>query len=323
MLTAYLNQNIHKVIEIETHNKELLLDAVWIDMFNPTQVEEKLIEQFTKIAIPTREEMKEIELSSRLYAENDILYMTAIMIAQSESINPESDAVTFILSKKYFITVRYIEPQAFKLFKFNLKKVETNFSSINLFIDFMDTTTDRLSDMLEIIGERLEEYSNFIFRPEIHERNDKLDYQTLLQKIGKNGDLNSKARESLITFLRLISFFNKFYFNDLPKLSQLKITSIYEDLKALGDHVNFLSTKINFLLDATLGMVNIEQNNIIKIFSIAAVIFLPPTLIASIYGMNFSFMPELSWRFGYPFAIILLLISAWLPYKYFKIKKWL
>ncbi len=105
--------------------------------------------------------------------------------------------------------------------------------------------------------------------------------------------------------------------------TQSRLTSISKDIAALSDHANFVANKVTFLLSATLGMVNIEQNNIIKIVSVAAVIFLPPTLIASIYGMNFHVIPELSWKYGYVFSVVLMLLAAWLPYKYFKLRKWL
>ena len=144
-----------------------------------------------------------------------------------------------------------------------------------------------------------------------------------MQQIGANGDLNTKARESLLTFNRLMGYFTQTVSSRIDNEDQIRLASLIKDIASLNDHANFLSTKINFLLDATLGLVNIEQNNIIKIFSVAAVIFLPPTLIASIYGMNFHFIPELSWKYGYLFSIFLIILAAWFPYKYFKYRKWL
>lgn len=144
-----------------------------------------------------------------------------------------------------------------------------------------------------------------------------------MQQMGVNGDLNTKARESLVTFNRLITFFNQTANARIDAEGQLRLASLSKDIASLSDHANFVSNKVNFLLDATLGLVNIEQNNIIKIFSVAAVIFLPPTLIASIYGMNFQFVPALTWKWGYAFSLVLMALSSWLPYKYFKYKKWL
>ena len=144
-----------------------------------------------------------------------------------------------------------------------------------------------------------------------------------MQELGSNGDLNAKAWESLASLNRLNGFFGQAAASELDEDIRSRLMTLTRDISALRDQVKFLTSKINFLLDATLGMVNIEQNNIIKIFSIAAVIFLPPTLIASIYGMNFNVMPELNWYYGYPLSIGIMLLSGWLPYKYFKLKKWL
>jgi magnesium transporter len=141
--------------------------------------------------------------------------------------------------------------------------------------------------------------------------------------MGANADLNTKVCESLVTFNRLIPFFSQMAGSRINDERLQRLGTLGKDINSLSDHAIFLSSKVNFLLDATLGMVNIEQNNIIKIFSVAAVIFLPPTLVASIYGMNFHIMPELEWHYGYVYALGMILLAAWLPYKYFKHKKWL
>lgn len=325
MMITYLNQKKLIPQEITTDNQALLQEALWIDLICPSKTEEALAEQYFDLEIPTREEMREIELSSRLYKENDTLFMTATMLAHSDS--PESsqyDAVTFILTKSQLITIRYIEPLAFKLFISRLQKmspVSVPHQATALFIDLLDATTDRLADILEAVGRRLDECSKTIFLPQ--QTPQSLDYQQFMQQIGSNGDVNAKVRESLMMFNRLITFFGQTASPRVNDEEQLRLTTLSKDILALSDHASFLSNKVNFLLDATLGMVSIDQNKIIKIFSVAAVIFLPPTLIASIYGMNFKFMPELSWHWGYSIAIALMLLSAWLPYKYFKRRKWL
>ncbi|HEU5280600.1 MAG TPA: magnesium transporter CorA family protein [Gammaproteobacteria bacterium] len=323
MLIAYLNQKKLNPQAITIENQTLLKEAVWIDLLSPSKEEEAQVEQCLGLDIPTREEMVEIELSSRLYRENGTVFMTATMIAQSDSVNPELDPVTFILTQKQLITIRYIEPQAFKIGPSHLKKLDTaHHDATTLLIELLDATIDRLADTLELVGRRLDDYSKTVFQAPNHAAA-KLDYRYLMQQIGANGDLNTKARESLLTFNRLATFFAQTAASSIDNAGQLRLASISKDIASLNDHANFLSTKVNFLLDATLGMVNIEQNNIIKIFSVAAVIFLPPTLIASIYGMNFHFIPELSWKYGYLFSIGLILVAAWLPYKYFKYRKWL
>ncbi len=323
MILVCLNQVTLETQQITAENQSLLKEAIWIDLFSPTPEEESLVEAHLKLNIPTREEMVEIELSSRLYKEENTLFMTATMLAQSASINPEFDPVTFVLTEKQLITIRYIDPQSFKVVLSHLKKIDTTHrTSFNIFIELLDATVDRQADILELLGRRLDEYSKTIFQPH-SDLTLKLDYRHLMQQIGANGDLNTKARESLVTFNRLTTFFGQSIGNKIDSDMQLHLATVSKDIISLSDHANFLSSKVNFLLDATLGLVNIEQNNIIKIFSVAAVIFLPPTLVASIYGMNFHGMPELSWRYGYLFAIGLIITAAWLPYKYFKYRKWL
>ena len=321
-MLAYIDKTMLEPKALPIEHQALLNDAIWIDLLSPSRTEKDEVEQHLEHDIPTREEMVEIELSSRLYKENETLFMTATMIAQSNSVSPMLDAVTFILTPNQLITIRYIEPQSFKLFNAKLKKIDSaHRDAAALLIELLDVTIDRLADILELVGSRLDDYSKTIFRSE-NNTTVKLDYQLMMQKIGANGDLNTKARESLVTFNRLLSFLSQTG-SRIDSEGQLRLTTLSKDIISLSDHANFLSTKVNFLLDATLGMVNIEQNNIIKIFSVAAVIFLPPTLVASIYGLNFHIMPELSWRFGYPCAIGLILFAAWLPYKYFKHRKWL
>jgi magnesium transporter len=323
MIIAFLASNGYEPQVITPENQAILKEAVWIDLLSPSKEEELQVEVCSGINIPTREEMVEIELSSRLYKENDALFMTSTMIAQSDSPDPAFDSVTFILTSNQLITLRYIEPQSFTLVAAHLKKFNgMNNDPTVVLIKLLDGTIDRLADMLELIGHRLDEYSKKIFRPD---KNSKvsMDYRHIMQQIGGNGDLNAKARESLVTFDRLMTFFVQIAGSRIDDERKLRMISLSKDIASLTDHSNFLSIKINFVLDGALGMVNIEQNNIIKIFSVAAVIFLPPTLVASIYGMNFHFMPELSWKYGYLLAIGFILVAAWLPYKYFKYRKWL
>jgi len=323
MITAYLSQKKLKPQKITAANKELLHDAIWIDLLLPSKKEEMLIEKLFKMQLPTREDMQGIEPSGRLYKENGTIFMTATMIAKSDTLDPKSDAITLILKGDKLITVRYIEPQAFAAFTSHLHKLSTeSHRAIHLIVALLEAAIDRLADITERIGRDLDDYSQTIFRSQTADKI-KLDYKQLLQALGSNGDLNTKAWESLASFNRLNVFFGQAVTTKLDEDMQSRLVTLTKDISALSDQVKFLTTKVNFLLDATLGMVNIEQNNIIKIFSIAAVIFLPPTLIASIYGMNFDILPGLKWRFGYPLSIMLMLLSGWLPYQYFKLKKWL
>lgn len=325
MIIAYMLQKNVAPIIISAENQNLLENAIWIDLFDPSKEEEHLVETILKLNIPTRFEMQEIELSSRLYSIDDAVFMTVIMIAESDSPEPKTDAVTFILKDNKFISVRYIDPQTFKLFTAKLATLSPDkLNAVHLFIELLDIAIDRLADILEKVSAALDNYSKTVFkRVPNGSSSKKPNYRKFLQDIGASGDLYTKVQESLITFERLTAFFMQDCASFLNVAQQSKLDLFSKDINSLNEHILFLSNKINFLLDATLGMINIDQNDIIKIFSIVAVILLPPTLVASIYGMNFHNIPELSWQFGYPFALTLMIISAWLPYKYFKKKKWL
>ncbi|TAK79001.1 MAG: magnesium transporter [Gammaproteobacteria bacterium] len=325
MITIYaLRQStIQSEIWMEENDvKQLALEeAIWIDLLSPTRTEEKIIEKYLNLDVPTKKEMKEIEPSSRLYKAGNALFMTATMVAKSASLKPKADSVTFILTEKKVITVRYIEPHSFKSFISRLPRLDVSeFVPEKLLIGLLEATIDRLADILEKVSHRFDKISHTIFHSHEHEI---INYKSILQNIGANSDLGGKVRESLASFGRLFYFLEQMSGSKLDSEGILRLKTLTKDASALNDYTSFILSKVNLLLDATLGMVNIEQNNIIKIFSVAAVIFLPPTLIASIYGMNFRFMPELNWYIGYPIAIGLMLISAWLPYRYFKKKKWL
>lgn len=326
MLTAYIKQGAHiEVVEISDQNQARLKEALWIDLLSPTKEEEKLVENQLNFNVLTKQEMVEIEPSSRLFKEDGALFMTATMLAKSESSEPKTDAVTFIITDKRLMTVRYINPLAFNLFISRLPKLDVNeYQPEKLFLWLLESTTERLAEILANVSLKYDALSQMIFHTkEGEQKSSGTNYKVLLQDIGSNGDLETRARESLVSFNRLISFFEETSNNRLDAEFQSRLKIISRDINALSDYASFMSNKKTFLLDTTLGMVNIEQNNIIKIFSVAAVIFLPPTLIASIYGMNFQHMPELHWYVGYPMAVVFMILSSWLPFRYFKKKKWL
>ncbi|KTC77854.1 magnesium/cobalt transporter CorA [Legionella brunensis] len=325
MITAYVDHVTLQAHVITKNNLSLIEEAIWLDLLCPTHEEEQMLEHNLGIGIPTREEMLEIELSSRLYKTKEALFMTANMIAQSDSPNPKHEAVSFVLTKEKLITIRYIEPLAFKLFIMQLSQFDFDHDNAAvLLITLLEATVDRLADILETISHNLEKISKIIFRsPQNSPEEEKLNYQQLIQRVGIYADLNTNTREGLVAFSRLITFFSQSAGTQVDAEGQTRLATLSKDINSLSDHSSFISSKVNFLLDATLGMINIEQNAIIKIFSVAAVIFLPPTLIASIYGMNFKWMPELDYKWGYWVAISVMLLSALLPYKFFKYKKWL
>jgi magnesium transporter len=299
-------------------------NTVWLDMLNLTKLEETSVEDFLGISLPTREEMHEIELSSSLYHENDAVYMTATIVTNADTLEPESHAFTFILTGERLITIRYCDPVPFQQFSAKAITLSSQEQSAQaLFAGLLESIVERIADILEKIGRDIDQMTQTIFRSSHHTQGKKRDYQKILEQIGREGDLVSKTRESLVTINRMVGYALQSKTAKIKGETHSKLDSLLRDVIALSDHANFLSNKVGFLLDATLGMINIEQNAIIKIFSVAAVVFLPPTLIASIYGMNFDTMPELRWSVGYPFAIALMIVSAIIPYLYFKRKKWL
>jgi magnesium transporter len=300
-------------------------EAVWIDLLNPTQAEETKVERALKIDVPTREEQQEIEASSRLYQEDGAYFMTATLIYHPEQGEPRTTPVTFILAGQRLITVRYAEPRAFSIYVARCNRSETDLKNgAAVLIGLLETIIDRLADFIERVQAEVEGLSHSIFEIKGGVASRQRRFDVLLRAIGREGEITSKVRDSAHSLGRLLTFFaHAANERNLGKPLQARIRTAARDVTSLTDHITYLSSKIIFLLDATLGMINIQQNDIIKIFSVAAVVFLPPTLLASIYGMNFRHMPELDWIFGYPFALILMVLAAVLPYIYFKRKGWL
>lgn len=299
---------------------------VWADMFTPTKDEEAMIEQWLGVGVPTREEMEEIEISSRLYVEDGAYFMTATLPSQADSDDPVMSPVTFVLRRNLLVTIRYHEPRAFQTFPMRAEKASTGCTTgETILIGLLEAIVDRLADVLERASRGVEAISKDIFNPTATKASKRdRDFQRLLKDIGRKETLTSDIRDSLTSLQRLSGFLaNAVGLGKNGKDAKAHVKTLSRDVLSLTDHANFLSQKITFLLDATLGMINIEQNGIIKIVSVAAVVFLPPTLVASIYGMNFELMPELKWLFGYPFALGMMVVSAILPYWYFRRRGWL
>ena len=322
---------------------ELTKKAVWVDVVSPTRAEEHALEESLGLNVPTREEMQEIELSSRLYKENDVLFMTATIVANAHTDSPESTAVTFMVTRERLVTLRYANPLPFESFRKRFDANPHEFQTGNdVFAGLIDTIIERIADILESAGASLDRISLKIFdaegengtadwrdrgaqHPGRRKRKQRQrDFVDILRRIGCNSDLVSRARESLVSLARVVAFYREMQMdNERAREAIVHLQTVGGDLGSLSDHATFLASKIGFSLDATMGMINNEQNKIIKIMSVAATVFLPPTLVASIYGMNFKFMPELEWLGGYPMAIAMMVVSAVLPYAFFKRKGWL
>lgn len=310
-------------------------ETVWFDLVEPTDAEEAAVEAALGIDIPTREALAEIEASSRLYQMDGAVFMTATLMRRGDHDEPESSPVTFIVKDNSLVTVRHHHPQAFPAYvKRAMKPQSTPLTGWSILIALLEAVVDRAADHLERAGQIVDETSKKTFGAKrtlsgVHKQTSRktINLQELIENIGEEGDFVSKMRESLVSIGRAVAFMQAIVdqFSDHKdiKENKVRIKILQRDIVSLTDHATFLSGKISFLLDAVLGLISIEQNGIIKIFSVAAVVFLPPTLVASIYGMNFAFMPELQWQFGYPFALLLMVGSAVLPFYYFKRKGWL
>jgi magnesium transporter len=300
---------------------------IWMDLIEPSNEEVQEVERGIAITLPTKAEMEEIELSARLYTEEDAVFMTMTALAHLDTDNPIKTPVTFILKGKSLVTVRYVEPKPFLAYLSRAQRPggSPHQNGEQVMLGLIEAMIDRTADALERIGNDMDLMSREVFKKDHEKANKKTrNLEALIAQVGHKGEMLTMVQESLVSTSRLIAYYaaNQDAGDDNRTTKQL-MRIIQRDATSLGDHARALSGRLDFLLNATLGLINLEQNQIIKIFSVAAVVFLPPTLVASIYGMNFEFMPELGWRIGYPWAIGLMILSAVLPFLYFKRKGWL
>ncbi len=304
--------------------------VIWYDLITPTSEEERLVGERLGIAVPTIDEMEDIELSARLYQEDGAEFMTMTVLTRPDAGNPHKVPVTFIVKGSVLVTVRHAEPRPFDAFLARARKANgTGYHSANgemIMTGLIESTIDRMADTLERLGNDIDQISREVFEAKADKSNKKTrDLQELIRAIGQKGEFITIVRESLVSVARVVAYYGSLDGVDrkLSKEMRQRLKLLQRDATSLGDHSAFLSGKINFLLDATLGLINLEQNQIIKIFSVASVVFLPPTLVASIYGMNFKYQPELEWHYGYHFAIVFMIFSMVMPYLYFRRKGWL
>jgi magnesium transporter len=323
MITAYIaDQGRLRPAE----NEPLSAPGVaWIDLFNPSPEEEQQVGAALGVAIPSRADMEEIEQSSRLYLENGAAFMTATLPSATDSDDLQLAPVTFLLTPQRLVTIRYHAPRPFKIVP-----AHANRGAIAccdgpfVLVALLEAQIDRLADVLERVNGDFAKISRQVFQRQGDGRRHAADFRVMLESIGRKGDLTSSIMECLASLERLFGFLSDVgerYTSDKGLLARIR--TLAHDCRSLLEYADSLTHKIGFLLDAMLGLINIEQSAITKIFSVVAVVFLPPTLIASIYGMNFKFMPELQWPFGYLFALLLMVLSAVLPFWYFKHRRWL
>lgn len=299
--------------------------ALWVDLMTPTREEEALVERTIGAELPTRAEMEEIEPSSRLSATTDALYLTAALPCRAGGNDPAITVVTFVLTEEHLVTIRYDEPGTIPLAIKNITAAGAKVaSSHSALLTVLEAAIDRLADVIEQSGARIETISRMVFEDDSRSAAQSSTYKSSLRRIGREGVRLGHFQESLISLSRLLLFLTakmdgpRYDKDDVARLKPMK-----SDVTALSDHCRGQEERINFLLDATLGLISIQQNDTIKIFSVLAVIFMPPTLVASFYGMNFHNMPELGWTYGYAFSIAVMVLSAVGTYALFRWKKWM
>ena len=294
-------------------------DAVWIDLLNPTPDEDRAVEAALGLSVPTREEMAELEASSRLYRENGATYVTADIIHHGDADLPGLDPVTFVLTAGPLVTIRYFDPRPFALLLDKLdREPELCGTGADLFLHLMEAIIDRASDVLSTNAAKVEAVSNHVFSGR-----KTVGFEKLITQLGRAHIANARIEQSLSGLARIFAFVALDDRIEKQPETREHLNSLARDAQSLITHNQAVAASIDFQLSAALGLINIEQSSIIKIFSVAAVAFLPPTLIASIYGMNFDHMPELPQVWGYPAALVAMLISAILPLAWFKKQGWL
>lgn len=293
-------------------------DLVWIDMLCPTRDEELAAEQALGLELPTPEEMRQIEPSSRLYREGGATFMTASLLTRSTEDIAELSPVTFVLSKDRLITIRFISAKAFDVFgQRALNPTTDSTSGADTFLGLMDAIVERVAEVLEVGSAQVRESSTSIFsRPRGGA------FEPLLTSLARTQSTTSLARTSLVSLGRLASFAALAREISDDPAHQIHLSSIQHDIQSLTEHSGYQASHICFLLDAALGLINIEQNVTMRFFAGATVLLMPPTLIGAIYGMNFKHMPELDWTFGYPLAIALMVMSGLMPFLWFRKKSW-
>ncbi|MEG0024521.1 MAG: magnesium transporter CorA family protein [Akkermansia sp.] len=300
----------------------------WIDLLTPTPDEIRFAESLVSVEMPTYDEMREIEATSRLYTEDGARFMTTTVLSRVNTETPILSEISFILCGPRIVTIRHSDSYSFRIFSHQLLR-KTEITRDQVFIGLLETIVDRQADVLERFGSDLDRLSKTIFAKESSEllRPKKKSPETnglrlVLQDLGRIGDLLTRQRDCLVNLLRLLTYAsNEGAYDDSSANLYVKLRPLSRDVSSLSEYASFLSGNVNFMLDAVLGLINIEQNEIVKIFTVAAVIFMPPTLIASVYGMNFRNMPELNSEYGYFAALFFMAVSIVLPLVYFRSKR--
>ncbi len=302
-------------------------EALWIDMFDPDEPTRRRVEAATGLHVPTREDLSEIETSSRLSRVGEALYLSLPSLLRTEGGEARTSPVGFVLAPDRLLTVRFAPLPAFDTYAARCRSgVQRDRTSVSLLLGLCETLVERLADVLEREGEELDNVSRRVFRPaqqgRVRPRRTEAELRAMLRNVGRVGDLVSKIRDTLLGLGRIIPF----VLANAPWISsdqKTRFKTLRADINSLTDYDGHLAGKVQFLLEATLGFIGIEQSNIIRVLTVVSVVGVPPTFFASLYGMNFRVMPELQWTWGYPFALLLIVMSAVLPLVWFRVRGWM
>lgn len=299
---------------------------VWLDLLQGSDAERSLAEKLTGLRVPSLHDLSEIESSSRLSTEGGALYLSAPMHYLDSDGAMQSAPIGFVLSDKHLLTVRFAKLAVFDGFAQRFNNQRTAPGSVAVFLGLLEAIVDRLADVLEHIGAELDLISRRVFKPEVKgalpARTD-LQLRAMLRSIGRAGERLSGLRESLLGVQRLVLYTGETASAWVPADQKPRLTTLKQDVVSLADYDAQMSNKVQFLLDATLGFINIEQNNGIKVLTVVSVVGVPPTLVASIYGMNFKWIPELDWHYGYFYGLAVIVASGIVPLVWFKKRGWI
>ena len=297
--------------------------AAWLDLLLPQDDERSWAERTTGLRVPAQADLAEIESSSRLATAGQVLTLSMPMAYLAPDGTPMTAPLGFVLSPDHLITVRFAELRAFDAFAGRFASAAHPCSAA-AFVGLLEAVVDRLADVLERVGAELDGMARQVFRAEGARNASETDQKlrATLRGVGQAGERLSNIRDSLLGVSRILGYAQDVADGWLPADLRPRFKTLRQDIASLSDYDNQLGNKVQFLLDATLGFINIEQANGIKVLTVVSVVGVPPTLLASIYGMNFKYIPELQWEYGYAYGLTVIVLSGLLPLLWFKKKGW-
>jgi magnesium transporter len=323
MLKAYRDTGIF----LTSNSTELPGAIIWIDLFNPTQDEKNFVQSRTGVRIPSVEALSEIESSSRLVVERGMIYLSTPVVAHADTADAFLSPLGLILTQQVLVTVRFEQFSVIDKVVERIHRDESLRSSTGVFTVLLEALVDRGADVLERLGAELDKVSRTVFRGDPSKREHTVRsnaaLRRVLSRVGATGDRLSLARDVLLSLSRIAPFVVSLGHEWIVPEFEARLAAVSKDVASLNDYEGHVSNKVQFLLDAILGFITIEQNDLFKVLTIVSVVGIPPTVVAGVYGMNFQFMPELSWQWGYPFGLVLIVLSALVPFLWFKWRGWI